>query len=161
MSDWHVWVINQQRYKAVEEFLESLDEIEEFLYPTVIKEYETKSGKKSKNVPLYRDYIFIKYKNNNRLFTRLESFLWIKAYLGVCSEKEVEKVEELSYKNYDEIVPPSEVIEGSRYKLIGTPFKGMSCTVVSVEGNKLIVAVKLFGSDRMIKCSIDDIDLGR
>ena len=64
-SAWHVWTIVQQRYRKVEEFLESVSGIEEVLYPTVVKEYNTKSGKKTRDVPLYSNYIFVRYDNTD------------------------------------------------------------------------------------------------
>lgn len=159
MNAWHVWTINQQRYRRVKEFLEGLSEINDYFYPTVMKEYKTKSGKKNKDVPLFSNYIFINYKFNNNLHTRISDNPWIKDYLGMCTKQEMEDVLALSKKKYEDLVPISEVRKGHAYKLIGTPFKDMTCTVVDIEGDKLVVAVELFGSDRLIKCSINDIDL--
>lgn len=159
MRAWHVWTINQQRYGRVREFLENLKEIEEFFYPTVVKEYSTKSGRKTKYVPLFSNYIFIKYEDSDLLHSRIEGNPWIKDCLGKCSQKEMEEVLILSQKKYEDLVPTSEVQTGHAYKLIGTPFKDMTCTVVNIEGDKLVVSVELFGSGRLIKCSINDIDL--
>jgi transcription antitermination factor NusG len=159
MGTWHVWTINQQRYGRVKEFLENLREIEEFFYPTVIKEYSTKSGRKTKDIPLFSNYIFIKYEDSNLLHSRISDSPWIKDCLGKCSQKEMEEVLILSKKKYEDLVPTSEVQKGYSYKLIGTPFKDMTCTVVEIDGDKLVVAVELFGSDRLIKCSINDIAL--
>ena len=159
MGTWHVWTINQQRYRRVKEFLENLKEIEEFFYPTVIKEYSTKSGKKTKDVPLFSNYIFIKYEDSNLLQSRIEDNPWIKDCLGKCSQREMEEVLVLSKKKYEDLVPTSEVQKGHIYKLIGTPFRDMTCTVVEIDGDKLVVAVELFGSDRLIKCSVNDIAL--
>ena len=159
MGEWHVWTINQQRHRRVEEFLENLEGVSEYFYPTVIKEYRTKSGRKTKDVPLFSNYIFIKYEPNNLLHTRISANTWIKDYVGKCSQKEMEEVLVLSKKKYEDLVPTSEVQKGYSYKLIGTPFRDMTCTVVDIDGDKLVVAVELFGSDRLIKCSINDIAL--
>jgi len=159
MAEWHVWTINQQRHKRVKEFLENLVGVAEYFYPTVIKEYSTKSGKKTKDVALFSNYIFIKYEYSNELHDRISSNTWIKDYVGKCSQKEMEEVLVLSKKKYEDLVPISEVQKGYSYKLIGTPFKDMTCTVVDIEGDKLVVSVELFGSGRLIKCSVNDIDL--
>ena len=158
---WHVWTINQQRYKRVKEFLDSLTEINEYFYPTVIKEYQTKSGKKTRDVALFGNYIFIRYEHNDYLHAKISSSNWIKDYVGTCSQKEMKDVLILSKKKYEDLVPTNEVQIGYSYKLIGTPFVDMTCNVVSIDGDKLVVSVELFGSGRLIKCSINDIDLER
>ena len=158
---WHVWTINQQRYKRVKEFLDSLSEINEYFYPTVIKEYNTKAGKKTKDVALFSNYIFIRYEYDNHLQEKISNNTWIKDYVGVCSQKEMEDVLVLSKKKYEDLIPTSTVQVGHSYKLIGTPFVDMTCTVVEIDGEKLVVSVELFGSGRLIKCSINDIDLER
>jgi transcription antitermination factor NusG len=156
---WHTWTINQQRYKHIIDYLSNMPEVKDFLYPTASKEYDTKSGKKTKDVPLYSNYIFINYEHTNRLHTQLSEYPWIKDYLGQCSNSEIEQVKKLSNKAYEDIMPLEEIEKGKLYKLKGTPFKGMSCVVVDVEGDKLAVSIELFGSDRIIKCSVDDIYL--
>jgi transcription antitermination factor NusG len=159
MKSWHVWTIVQQRYKKAEEFLEMVPEIDKVLYPTVVKEYATKSGWKKKDVPLYSNYIFIRYHHNSTLYAKLCECPWIRDYVGVCSQKEIKEVKALSKRKYEDLIPANEVLEGHSYKLKGTPFKEMRCTVVSIDGNKLVVSVEIFGSDRLIKCLVDDIDL--
>lgn len=159
MDKWHVWTIVQQRYKRIAEFLESLDEVSSFFYPTVLKEYNTKSGKAVKSVPLFNNYIFIKYPHDIYIEDRIASNPWIKKHLGECSQKEMDNILILSKKKYEDLIPTNKVIEGHSYKLLGTPFKGMTCTVVEIDGDTLTVAVTLFGSDRLIKCSIENIEL--
>jgi transcription antitermination factor NusG len=160
MADWHVWSIAQQRYRRVQEFLENLPDIEDYFYPTVIKEYQTKSGRKTKDVPLFSNYIFIKYIPDIKTQLKISDNPWIKEYVGKCSQKEMDEVLVLSKKKYEDLVErPSEIQKGSSYKLTGTPFKDMFCRVVEIKGNKLVVAVQIFGSDRLIKCTVDDIDM--
>lgn len=159
MNSWHVWTIVQQRHRKAEEFLETVSEIDEVLYPTVVKEYATKSGWKKKDVPLYSNYIFMRYDHSNHLIAKLEGCPWIREYVGVCSQKEIKEVEALSKRKYADLIPTSEVQKGHSYKLKGTPFKEMICTVVEMDGNRLVVSVEIFGSDRLIKCLVDDIDL--
>ena len=161
MIEWHVWTINQQRYKRVREFLDSLDGINEYFYPTVIKEYNTKAGKKTRDIALFSNYIFIRYEHNDQLSAKIANNSWIKDYVGTCSKQEMKDVLALSKKKYEDLVPTSEVQTGRSYKLIGTPFKDMTCNVVEIDGEKLVVSVELFGSPRLIKCSVNDIDLER
>jgi hypothetical protein len=71
----------------------------------------------------------------------------------------MKEVEALSKRKYEDLVPTNEVKTGYSYKLKGTPFKEMRCTVVDIDGDNITVAIELFGSDRLIKCTIDDIDL--
>lgn len=159
MSKWHVWTIIAQRNKKVVEFLSELPEIDSYLYPTVERTYDTKSGKRVKNIPLYNNYIFIKYNHNNHMMNMISKCQWIKEYVGVCSDKEIINVERLSEEKYEDVVPNKELRKGEMYKLKETPFKDMMCTIVEVNGDRLVVAVELFGSDRLIKCYIDDIYL--
>lgn len=159
MAEWHVWTISPQRYKRVKEFIQECDGVLDYSYPTIQKECETKKGRKVKDVPLYNNYIFINYDHTNDVFTKISSCPWIKDYIGKCSETEMCNVKELSNKKYEDVVPICELIEGENYKLIGTAFKGMTCTVVEAIEDKVTVSVRIFGSERMIKCSIDDIDL--
>ena len=161
MVEWHVWTINQQRHKRVKEFLESLAEVKDYVYPTVIKEYQTKSGRRTKDVALFSNYIFIRYEHNDKTSFTISSNNWIKDYVGKCSKKEMKDVLALSKKKYEDLVPDSEVQKGHSYKLIGTPFADMTCNVIDIDGDKLTVSVELFGSGRLIKCSINDIDLER
>jgi transcription antitermination factor NusG len=159
MSDWFVWTINQQRYKKVLEFLENLDTINDFFYPTVEKEYDTKSGKKHMDVPLYSNYIFIKHDDNVFLRESILKCAWIKDCLGPCSQQEINKIIEASGKKYSDLIPKTGVVVGESYRLKGTVFNGMHCTVVSMDDNRLTVSVELFGSERFIRCNIDDINL--
>ena len=161
MAKWHVWTISQQRHKRVKEFLGSLPEVVEYFYPTVVKEYQTKSGKRTRDIALFGNYIFIKYEQSVQLSSKISNNTWIKDYVGTCSQKEMEDVLVLSKRKYEDLVSASEVQTGHSYKLIGTPFVDMTCTVVEIDADKLVVSVELFGSGRLIKCSINDIDLER
>ena len=155
---WYIWTINQQRYKRVRESLDSMSEIKDILYPTAVKDYSTKAGWKSKDVPLYSNYIFLKYNNNNYIHAELEDCQWIKEYVGICSEQEIEDIKALTDKSYDELMAGETLQIGQTYKLTTGPFKDMLCTVVDINGEKLTVSVSLFGSDRLIKCSMADVD---
>ncbi|KKN18202.1 hypothetical protein LCGC14_0958020 [marine sediment metagenome] len=156
---WYIWTINQQKYKRLRESLDNMAEIKDIVYPTVIKDYSTKAGWKKKDVPLYINYIFLNYIHDNHIHAELEDCQWIKEYVGICSEQEIEDIKALVDKNYDELVPGETLQKGKTYKLSAGPFKDMLCTVVDINGKKLTVSVSLFGSDRLIKCSVGDIAL--
>jgi transcription antitermination factor NusG len=149
----------QSHYKKIENFLSELPEVESFLYPKVMREYDTKSGKKFKSIPLYSTYIFIRYSHTPHIVSKLTACQWIKNYVGVCSEEEIDSIKALSQRKYEDLTPIKEVRVGHYYKLKGTPFIGMTCFVSEIIGDKLTVSVELFGSERFIKCSLEDIEL--
>lgn len=158
MTNWHIWTINQQRFKKIKEFLDKLSGIDSYLYPTAVKEYSTKTGWKTTDVPIYGNYIFIKYNYTNSVHSTIENYRWIKDYIGICSREEIDRVKELTNQKYEDIMPTDDIVVGKSYKLINTPFKEMICTVVKINGDKLVVSVRLFGSDRLIKCLASDIN---
>jgi transcription antitermination factor NusG len=159
MNTWHVWSIAQQRYKKVKEYLDSLSDIEEYLYPTITKEVSTKKNKKISYVPLYSNYIFVKYDHGPKTMVELIKCPWLKTYVGPCSSQEIEDVRKLSEKTYEDLVPTTDIKIGNNYRLLGTAFKGLICTVREIYEDKLVVSVELFGSDRIVKCGLDDIIL--
>jgi transcription antitermination factor NusG len=159
MTKWHVWTVLQSHYKKIESFLSELPEVESFLYPKVVREYDTKSGRKFRSIPLYSTYIFIRYNHTPQVVSKITGCQWIKNYVGVCSEEEMTSVEALSQKKYEDLTPTKEVKLGHYYRLKGTPFIGMTCFISDIVGDKLTVSVELFGSERFIKCSTDDIEL--
>ena len=79
--------------------------------------------------------------------------------MGGCSQLEIDNVRELTTHKYNEIIPTHNIRKGYSYLLKNTPFKGMYCTVVDIHKNSLTVTIRLFGSDRIIKCGIDDVEL--
>jgi len=153
MVGWHVWAINQQRYKQALNFVRNLEDIEDVFYPLV----ETKRKNGETKVPLYANYLFLKYKNNNVILNTLLNNPYFFTYVGECDENEIERISKLSEKTYEEILVSDKLAVGNYYKLKSTPFKGMFCRIVSINDDKVIVAVELFGSDRLVKCSVDDI----
>lgn len=160
MKNWHVWTIDQNRYRRIEEFIQGIPEVESYLYPLISKEYDTGKSKKLKDIPLYSNYIFLFYNHSPELLNKLTLCPWIKTYVGVCSQEEIEDVKELTKKRYEDLVPTKELEVGNRYRLKGTPFKGLICTIVDIlDKDKLVVTVELFGADKFIKCSIEDLEL--
>ena len=161
MSDWHIWTVAANRQKRILKFLSELDFIDDFLYPMAEKKYITKKGDKIKDVPIYANYIFIRYNHNPEYSAIIERCPWISTYVGICSPNEMLGVQEQNKKNYDELVPVEQLSIGSVVKLIKTPFAGWEATVVDITGDKLSVSITILGADRVIKCNIDDVNTER
>jgi len=158
-NKWHVWTISTNKYRKIKEYIDTILEIKDVLYPVAEKEHSTKSGIKKENVPLYANYLFIKYDHSdNETISKLKKYPWIHNYLGVCSQEEIKEIRKMDKTRYEDLVPVSKLKVGMNVKLISTPFKGMIATLVGIDGNKLSVSIKIFGAERIIKCSIDDVD---
>jgi len=156
---WYVWTISANRYKKIKEFVDRISEIKDVLYPLVEKEYSTKHGIKVKEVPLYVNYLFMKYEDSIEIDAKLESCPWIHNCIGPCSLEEIKKVRELDRSRYEDIMMTGKLEIGMQVKLIATVFKGMIATLIGIDGNKLAVSIRILGGDRIIKCSIDDIEM--
>ena len=125
------------------------------------KEIEIKSGKKIKrNVPLYDNYIFLKYKHTIEIIAAIEYCPWIHSCLGTCSQEEMNKVKALDSQRYEDLISSGGLYVGKQVKMAKTVFKDMVVRIVEIDGNKLIVSVDLFGAERFIKCLISDMDVG-
>jgi len=160
MSGWHVWTVIANRYNKIKEFLTNLPEIEDFTYPLAEKEVKTKSGKKIKYIPLYTNYIFLKYEHNVKTESVIECCPWICSYIGKCSQEEIKQVKMLDRQRYEDVISDGELYVGKQIKMIGTPFKGMISRVVKIDNDKLVVSINLFGDEKFIKCSINDVNIG-
>lgn len=157
MSKWHVWSINQQRHKKVEDFLRESKEVEDYIYPVVEKEYLTNKGKKIKDVPVYSNYIFVKCDYTNALNVNMCECQWIRHYVGPCSDDEIKKIQEMNGQDYDDVMPNDYGIKaGMRVTLKNN---GFLVNVEDVNKDKLIVSLELFGQNRIFECSIDDIKI--
>lgn len=157
MRKWHVWTIVSSQYKNIEVFLNGLDEVEDFVYPTIKQDYNTKSGVKTKKIPLYSSYVFIKYNHNDRTSGLITCCPWIKNYIGPCSDKEMKEVVNTSKMRYEDLVQPTTLVVGGHYKMKADPFNGKMCRVCGIVGDKVTVSVEIFGSERLIKCAADDL----
>jgi len=158
-SAWYIWTISANRYEKIREFIDRIPEIKDVLYPLAEKEYSTKSGIKVKEVPLYVNYLFIRYEYDIKVDAELEECLWIHNCLGLCSQEEIKKVRELDKSKYEDIMPTDKLQIGMQVKLIGTVFKDMIATLVGIDGDKLVVSIKILGGERAVKCFIDDIEM--
>lgn len=155
---WHVWSVSTNRQKRIMKFLSELNCIDSFLYPMASKKYLTKNGEKSKDVPIYSNYVFIQYDHNPSTLSIIESCPWITGYVGTCSASEMLIVQDQNRKNYDDLVPIEQLSIGSVVKLVKTPFAGWDATIVGIDGDKLSVSITILGADRIIKCNIDDVN---
>lgn len=158
MSKWHVWSINQQRHKKVEDFLQELEEVEDYIYPVVEKEYITKKGKKTKDVPVYSNYIFVKCDYCGEMDVMMNKCQWIKQYVGPCSEDEVKKIREMNGQDYDDVMPNDFGIKAGMKVTLKK--NGFLVTVEDVRRDKLLVSIELFGQTKVFDCSVEDIQIG-
>jgi len=160
MNDWHVWSVVSNRQKRIIKFLSELDGIDDFLYPMAEKVYNTKNGKRIRDIPIYANYVFIKYEHTLETLSDIEKCPWISNYVGKCSAEEMIKVQEQNRCNYDELIPVEQLEEGTVVKMIKTPFAGWEATVVEVlDDGKLSVSISILGAERIIKCNIDDVNI--
>lgn len=157
MSKWHVWSINQQRHKKVEDFLQELEGVEEYVYPVVEKEYITKKGKKTKDVPVYSNYIFVKCDYTNELNVAMCECQWIRHYVGSCSDEEIKSIKDMNGQDYDDVMPNDYGIKaGMRVTL---KKNGFLVTVEDVRRDRLLVSFELFGQTKVFDCTVEDIQI--
>lgn len=156
-NPWHVWKVVGNRQKRIMKFLSELDCIDDFLYPVAEKVYNTKNGSYIKSVPIYENYVFIQYNHTPIISSKIESCPWISFCIGLCSEDEIRNIQEQNKKNYDDLVSVERPVVGSKVKLVRTPFAGWDANIVSIDGDKLSASITILGSDRIIRCSIDDV----
>ena len=157
MSNWHVWSINQQRHGKVIDFLQELKGVEEYIYPVVEKEYATKKGKKTKDIPVYSNYIFVKCNYSNEFDVAMSECQWIRQYVGPCSDSEIKKIKEMNGQDYDDVMPNDYGIKEGMHVTLKN--NGFLVTVVEVHRDIITVALDIFGQTKIIDCKIDDIKM--
>lgn len=158
-STWHIWVIKQSKQDTVISYLDSLPEVEEYLYPTAPKLYKLKSGKvKKKRVPLYSGYLFIKYANAPETFYKLNTFPFITTYVGPCSKSDLEKVD--AAKRLEEWNVLSKNVQVDDFvKITSGPFEGFEGKVNAVNGNNVTVSLYVLGRKVNTTFIKDDVDV--
>ena len=159
MIKWHVWSVNVKYHKKILSFLKKISQVKDTLIPIMEKEYYNKTGDKKmvKEIPLYGNYIFLKYENNPKLFNRLNANQFFYRYLGECTEDEAYRIEEFKHTNYREFFKEEDLEPGVRVKLVKDPFKNLIGTVKSVSGKNVSVLLEFFGQPVEIRCKIDDL----
>ena len=130
---WHSWVIKRNTLGSVVSYIrEKCPEVDQFFYPLIKKEYETKSGaKRTKDVPMYEGYIFLRYYNHPEVFHILSHFPQITTYCGPVLEAEIMIMQSAQGKLLSEL-KTSKFKPGDSVLLKGGPFKGYEAEIVSV-----------------------------
>ena len=114
--------------------------------------------KRIKEVPLYGNYIFLKYDETEcEVVNRLTANPLFYRYVGVCTDREAEELENFKYKNYREFLKEDDLESGMPVKIIKEPFKGLMGTVKEVSGNKVSVELRIFGTLVEVKLTLDDL----
>lgn len=144
---WYSWVIRRNRFENVREYIrDNVPEVDKFFYPQIKKEYQTKSGRRVKDRPLYEGYVFLRYDYPDIVFHKLSRYPFITTFAGPVSENEIVLMQEAQGKLLTEI-KSSKFIKGDNVLLLTGPFKGFEAKVIRVEGDMVQVRVnaKLLG----------------
>lgn len=159
MSKWYVWSVNVKYHRKISTFLKKIPQITDSLIPIMEKEYYNKSGKKKmvKEIPLYGNYIFLKYDDDPEVFNILNSNQLFYRFLGECTDEEACRIEEFKHRNYREFLKEDDLEPGMKVKLVTEPFKGLVGMVKSVSGKNVCVLLEFFGQPVEIRCKIDDL----
>jgi len=158
-SEWHIWVVKPHRYSYVETFLNELSGIEEILYPTETKEFKLKNNtKRKKRVPLYSGYLFLKYKQDAKMYEKLSTNPFITTYVGTCTGKDLEKVMEV--KDLEEWNVQNKKFELDDFiKINSGPFKDFTGEINEINSNNVVVSIEVFGRKTKISINKDDADI--
>lgn len=159
LGEWHIWVIKLNKFAKVEKHLESIPEVEEFLYPTVTKEFKSRSGNVIKRrVPMYSGYIFIKYVEDPVTYYKINEFPFITTYVGLCSGSDLEKVRQVKEVEYLNTVNKNVSVD-DRVAINSGPFKGFEGDVTATSSNSITVMLYVFGRPTPVNLNQDDADI--
>jgi transcription antitermination factor NusG len=155
MTEWHIWVIKQQKFEVVKRFLErDIKEIEEIFFPTVLKECFVGKKLQKKRVPLYSGYLFLKYiDEDSKIHYKIRANPFVTTYIGLCDQASVEEMKTKEKWN----VLNKKVEVGDVVEVISGPFKRCKGEVNSISGNKVTIKVRMF--DREIDYTLLSEDL--
>lgn len=144
MSDqkrWHSWVIKRNRFENVVQYIrEQVPEIDKYFYPLIKKEYQTKSGTRVKDRPLYEGYLFVRYNDHEQVFHKLSGYPFITTYAGPVTEDEIARMQEAQGKLLTDI-KASRFSPGDVVCLLEGPFKDFEGRVVATDGNVVKVSI--------------------
>lgn len=156
---WHVWSVNIKQHRRIMNFLKDFPAVKDALIPIMEKETKCpKSGdKKIKEVPLYGNYIFLKYEDEHAVVTRLTSNPLFYRYVGLCTVEEAESLEDFKHKNYREFLKEEDLESGMTVKIIKDPFNGLMGVVKDVSGKNVSVELKIFGTLVEVKLKLADL----
>jgi transcription antitermination factor NusG len=156
---WNIWVIKVNKFDEVERFLDELEEIEEYIYPTVTKEFKLKSGKiKKKRAPLYSGYIFLRYIDTPEIFYKLNIFPFMTTYVGRCTGDDLKLVKQVKETEYLNVVNKKIQVDDIVQVNSGS-FKGFVGPVISVMSSDVSVIFQVFGRDVKTTFNKDDVDI--
>ncbi len=130
---WHAWVIRRQQLDRVVSFIkDKCPEIDKFFYPYIKKEYETRGGSRTKDVPLYEGYLFLRYNDHPVVFHKLSNYPQVTTYCGPVAAEEIAVMQEAQGKLYNEL-KTSKFSKGDTIVFKEGPFKGWEANVLSVK----------------------------
>ncbi len=144
MSDtkrWHAWVIKRNRLDTIVEYIkDKCPEIDKYFYPLIKKEYQTKSGIKIKDRPLYEGYLFLRYHQHDVVYHKLRQFPFVTTYAGQATAAEIKIMEESQGKLLSDL-KASRYVKGDKVVLLDGPFKGFEARVLKANGETVQVEI--------------------
>ena len=141
-KQWRAWVIKRNRFDSVVSFIkEHIPEVDQFFYPLIKKEYQTKQGTKIKDRPLYEGYLFLRYDNADEVYHKLRSYPFVTTFAGPVSAEEIQRMQDSQGKLLSEI-RTSKYRPGDRVVLLSGPFKGFESQVIATSGGNLRVVIE-------------------
>lgn len=139
---WYSWVIRRNRFDAVVAFIkDQVPEIDQFFYPLIKKEYQTKRGTRIKDRPLYEGYLFLRYDNPAVVYHKLRAYPFITTFAGPVSSEEIERMQASQGKLLSEL-RTSKYRPGERVVLLSGPFKGFDAQILRADGETLRVVIE-------------------
>lgn len=136
-KQWRVWVIRRNSLDEVLVFIkDKCPEIDKFFYPYIKKEYDTRSGTRTKDVPLYEGYLFLRYSDHPVVFHKLSNYPKVTKYCGLTGEEEIAKMEKCQGKLYSDL-KTSKFTKGDTVIFKEGPFKGWEACVISVSSGNV------------------------
>jgi transcription antitermination factor NusG len=159
MSRWHVWSVNVKHHKRILKFIENVPEVTDSLIPIMEKEYLDKrsSKRKVRAIPLYGNYIFLKYDPSDSVLNFLTQNQFFYRYLGECTTDEAIYIEEFKHRNYREFFEEEDLAPGMTVKIIKDPFKGLLGRIKTVSGSNVCIILEFFGQPVEIRCKLEDL----
>lgn len=144
MSDtkrWYSWVIKRNRYENVIGYIrEHVPEVDQYFYPMIKKEYQTKRGTRVKDRPLYEGYLFLHYNNADEVYHKLSAYHFITTFAGTVEDHEIADMESVQGKLITEI-KSSRFKQGDTVTLLSGPFKNFDAVVQGVEMDQVKVRI--------------------
>lgn len=158
MSNWHIWVIKQNKFDSIKYFLETeVKEVEDMFFPTVLKECRTGTRLYKRRVPLYSGYLFLKYQEDaeNTIFYKIRSNPFVTNYVGLCKDDSVDEMKKKEVWN----VLNKQVETGDFVEVVGGPFSKYKGSVSAISGNKVTIKINLFDRDIDYTISSEDLEI--